>query len=80
MGRLEWEVFSHHNRFALGDDFRVKFFSDLWCGTIILKDAFLFIFRLACLKEASIADLFETFEDQIYWNINFSRAAQDWEV
>lgn len=70
-------IFTRHTRPVLGDGFIIKFWSDLWCGTNALKDSFPFVFRLTCEKEGSVANLMERSGDQIYWNIIFSRAAQD---
>lgn len=60
MGRLEWEfgsilevgggVFARHTRFILGDGWKIKFWCDLWCGDITLKDSFPSVFQIACEK------------------------------
>lgn len=73
-------MFFHHTTLVLGDGFRIKFYSDIWCGNNTLKDLFPSEFRIACEKEASIADFMVIVRDQIQWNIVFSKAAQDWEV
>lgn len=75
-----WGIFSRHNWLVLGDGSRLRFWNDLWCGTIALKTSFMSVFRLACEKEGFVTYLLERSRDQTHWNIIFSRATQDWEV
>lgn len=60
-GPMEVEVhsarvgrFSSHTSFVLGHGARLKFWSELWCGTTVVKEAFPSIFRLANENEASV--------------------------
>jgi hypothetical protein len=52
--RRGWRKFCSHTRFEVGDVSNVRFWHDLWCGDIALKDAFPVLFGIACSKDASI--------------------------
>jgi len=38
--RKGWETFSGVARFEVGDGFRTKFWHDLWCGDMVMKEVF----------------------------------------
>lgn len=44
--RKGWETFSGFSRFKVGDDARTKFWHDLWCGDLVLKEAFPALFGM----------------------------------
>jgi hypothetical protein len=46
--RRGWEKFSSHTRFEVGDGSKVRFWHDLWCGDMALKEAFLDLYGIAC--------------------------------
>jgi hypothetical protein len=50
-----WKKFSSHTKFEVGDSPKVNFWHDLWCGDMTLKDAFPYLFGIACTKDASVA-------------------------
>jgi hypothetical protein len=52
----------------------------VWCEGQTLKLAFPELFSIAHFKDAFVADLLQLSSDSYQWNINFIRAAQDWEV
>jgi hypothetical protein len=39
----------------VGDELKIRFWQDQWCGETTLKVAFLVLYGLACEKDASIA-------------------------
>jgi hypothetical protein len=47
---------------------------------VSLKAAFLVLLSIACCKDASMVYYLEFSSDSHKWNINFIRAAHDWEV
>jgi hypothetical protein len=44
------------------------------------QGSFFGLVQFARCKDASVADLLEFSSDSHKWNVNFLRAAQDWEV
>jgi hypothetical protein len=64
----------------VGDETKIKFWHDLWCGNMILKDAFPVPFGIARSKDASIAANVELLGGSIQWNVSFTIKAHDWEV
>jgi hypothetical protein len=45
----------------------------MWCGEKALKEAFLDLYSIDCVKDASVAVHLE-------WNVSVIRVAHDWEV
>jgi len=78
--RKRWGIFSGFSRLEVGDGVRTKFWHDLWCGDMVLKEAFLVLFGIAQMKDASVADNMEVLGHSIQWNVSFVREAHDWEV
>jgi len=64
----------------VGDRVRTQFWHDLWCGDMVLKEAFPVLFGIARMKDASVADNMEVLSSSIQWNVSFVREAHDWEV
>jgi hypothetical protein len=75
-----WEKFLGLSRFEVGDGAMTKFWHDLWCGDIVLKEAYLVLFGIARAKDASVVDDLELLGDSNQWSVSFSREAHDWEV
>jgi len=65
---------------VVGDETKIKFWHDLWCGNMILKDAFPVLFGIARSKDGSIAANVELLGGSIQWNVSFTIEAHDWEV
>jgi len=80
-GRILGEVGrSSHTRFEVRDDSKVRFWHDLWCGDMALKESFPVLFGIACGNDASVMAYVEFFGCAIQQNMSFARAAHDWEV
>jgi hypothetical protein len=52
----------------------------VWCGGQTIKLAFPELFSIARFRDAFVAYHLQVSSDSYQWNINFIRAAQDWEV
>lgn len=63
----------------MGEGSRIKFWSDIG-GNSALQDVFPSLFLFASVKDVSVAEVMVIAGEQIQLNINFSRAAQDWEI
>jgi hypothetical protein len=72
-------VFSH-TRFELGDGSRIRFWEDVWCGELALKEAFPILDNLAHVKDVSVAVNLDFSSDSGQWNVSFIRSTHDWEV
>jgi hypothetical protein len=48
--RRGWGKLSSHTRFEVGEGFNVRFWHDLWCGDMTLKDAFPVLFGIVCVR------------------------------
>jgi hypothetical protein len=70
-------MFCSCTRFEVEDDSKARFWHDLWCGDMNLKEVFLVLFGIACTKNASVATHMEFFRSTIKWNVSFARAAHD---
>ena len=51
----------------------------MWCGDQPLKDQFLDLFRMACLKDATVQQVVSWNSHQNHWNIIFLRSPNEWE-
>jgi hypothetical protein len=78
--RKGWDSFSRFTRFVVGDGSKISFWHDLWCGDTALKVAFLTLFGITRVKDASVVDNLEFLGDSNQWNVSFIRKAHDWEV
>jgi hypothetical protein len=78
--RKGWGKVRRHIRFEVGDSSKIRFWHDLWCGDMTLKDAFPVLFGTACAKDAPVKAYMELLGSVIQWNVSFARSAQDWVV
>ena len=66
--------------FEVRNGARVFFFwHDTWCEDQRLKIQFLNLFRMACLRDAMVHDVYSWNETQHHWDITFIRSSNDWE-
>lgn len=64
----------------MGDGSRIRFWHDLQCGDCFFKEFFPYVYSVAHVKDASMADNLEILGNTIKWNLGFIRAVQDWEI
>ena len=76
----DWVRFSRFLRFEVGDGTQIKFWTDIWCGTGLLKEAYLELYHITQDKEAWVADHLCYQNESMVWSLNFIRPAQDWEL
>jgi hypothetical protein len=74
--RREWEEFSGHIGFEVGNSSKIRFWHDL-CGDHALNNFFSVFYSIARAKDASIADYLELSSGSHQWNISFISAAHD---
>ncbi|KAL4596807.1 hypothetical protein ACB092_12G190100 [Castanea dentata] len=75
-----WPNFSRYVLFEIGDGSRVKFWHGVWCGDSPLKLSFPKLFNISRDKEAYVVDLMKFPNGVLYWDMEFLRAIQDWEL
>ncbi|KAG6698035.1 hypothetical protein I3843_08G001900 [Carya illinoinensis] len=78
--RSGWDGFRGHCRFVVGRGTQIRFWHDIWCGDVALKNDFPSIYRIASDQNSSVAENMCLTDGSILWSVRFTRAAQDWEV
>ena len=78
--RKEWLSFFQNAVFALGDERRINFWKDVWCGEEALCYSFPSFFKLALNKEATVAEFWDRGEGLGCWSPSFLRPLNDWEI
>jgi hypothetical protein len=73
-------LFRSHTGFILGHGSRIKFWHDVWCGEMTLKEAFLVLYGIARDKDALVVAHMGSESGSLQWDVGFIRAAHDWEV
>jgi hypothetical protein len=51
-----WSLLSSHTRLILGNGSRIRFWDNVWCGEMPLKEAFPVLYDIARDKDALVAD------------------------
>ena len=64
----------------MGDGTHIRFGDDVWCMDGTLKAAFPELYRIAWVQAAFVGDNFQYRGGFVYWDVTFSRLAQDWEL
>jgi hypothetical protein len=59
---------------------RSNFGHDVWCGNQPLKMSYLDLFNIARSTDVWVADNIQFQDENIHWNVIFTRPVQDWEV
>jgi len=53
--RKGWSLFCSHTKLILGNGSRIRFWDDVWCGEMPLKEAFPVLYDIALDKDALVA-------------------------
>jgi hypothetical protein len=75
-----WDKFARFITFKVGNGARTRFWRDTWCGDSPFKTIFPDLYGIARDKEAFLAAHLQLRNDSIHWELNFIRAAHDWEL
>jgi hypothetical protein len=75
-----WDKFSKYIRFEVGEGRQLRFLHDLWCGETILREVYPDLYRIACDKDALVANHMQVCNATTLWNLDFIRESQDWEI
>jgi hypothetical protein len=78
--RSRWAKFSKFVAFDVGDGSLIHFSDDVWCTNEPLKLAYPELYRIACVKDALVADFVQVRGHVMHWEVTFTRLAQDWEL
>ncbi len=71
--RAGWDGFLKHISYKVGDGSRIKFWHDIWCGDLPLRQKFPDLFHIARAPEAMVADHFRLQGSNHVWDIEFDR-------
>ena len=67
-------------KFIVGNDTRIRFWLDPWCGIFLVRHSFPTLFDLAVYKFETLADVWDHTVGNGSWKLNLSRDFNDWEV
>jgi hypothetical protein len=73
----EWHRFSTHIKLIPGDDSRISFWEEKWCGGSPLTEVYPGLYSTASNKVALIVDNSDLVSGSCQWNVNFIRALND---
>ena len=73
-------VFFQNAVFSLGDERRINFWKDVWCGEEALCSSYPSLFNLALNKEAMVADIWYRDKGAECWSPTFLGPLNDWEI
>ena len=75
--RRGWEKFASHTEFEVGDGSKVRFWHDIWCKDMTLKEAFQELSGIACATDAYVEASLEISGGSNQWNVSFVKVAHD---
>jgi hypothetical protein len=78
--RKGWRLFCSHTKLELRDGSKIKFWDDVWCVRMTLKEAFPDLYNIALVKDAFVAVNLDSSSGLLQWNVSFICVAHDWEV
>ena len=71
-------IFKTKTRFKVGTERKIKFWHDVWCDDISLKDSFSSLSTIATSKEEWVGDVQYVEGEMVTWNLCLSRNFHDW--
>ena len=75
--RKEGSLMLKNIAFSIGDDKRMRFWKDKWCGNNTLHDSFPSLYALVDFKDAWVVDCWDSLGEEGGWNPRFSRSFND---
>ena len=66
--------------FTVGNDTKIRFWTDHWCGLTVLFQSFPQLFAMATHRNATVKEVWDQNFGQGGWNLRFFRAFNDWEL
>jgi hypothetical protein len=70
-------LFCSHIRFELGNGSKIRFWDDVWCGEMTIKEAFPVLYGIAREKDAFVAAHLNSSNGSLQWDVSFIRAAHN---
>lgn len=74
------EKFSHFIEFKVDKGTQTRFWTDVWCGAMSLKDSFPELFRIRRVPNAYVKNHLQFYNDVLHWELDFVLQDQDWEL
>ena len=66
--------------FKVGKGNRIRFWTDLWCGNMVLSQGFPNLFSMAAHRNVTVEECWDQNTGQGGWNLGLLRDLNDWEV
>ena len=66
--------------FKVGKGTKVRFWTDPWCGSLVLSQSFPHLSAMAAHKNATVEEMWDQNFGQGGWNLRFLRDFNDWEL
>ena len=67
-------------KFILGDEGRIRFWEDKWCGRNPLCEMFPMLYALVDSKGAMVWEVWNSTRGECGWNLRFFISFNDWEL
>jgi hypothetical protein len=64
-----WSLLCSHTRLILGNGSRIRFWDDVWCGEMPLKEAFPVLYDIARDKDAHVVDHLVVVSGSYQWDV-----------
>ena len=66
--------------FTVGNGTKIRFWTNNWCGLVVLSQSFPQLYALAVHRNATVDEVWDSNFGQGGWNLRFIRAFNDWEL
>jgi len=73
--RKGWSSFCSHAIFELRDGSKIKFWDDVWCGEMTLKEPFPVLYGIPRGKDVFVVAHLDFSSGSLRWDVSFVRAA-----
>ena len=67
-----WTKFSCFIKFEVADGTRIKFWLDVWCGALSLKESYPELYFIARDGEVLVVDHLHLHNESVHWELNFT--------